>query len=249
MNHEPLSVTLAFLAGMVSFVSPCVLPIVPSYISFITGLSFDQLTGKNGTVEKAEVTKTTVVNSLAFIFGFSALFIGFGASASFIGEFLLTYQEAIRRVGGLIIVIFGLFIAGILKVPFLNKEFRLPARKRTSTLAGTFLIGVGFAAGWTPCVGPILGSILFFAGSEGNVLKGIELLAFYSLGLAVPFFLSAVMFNSFLGRFSQISRWIPTITKVSGGVLVVMGVLVFANAFSILSSFLTQHHIGWTSNL
>jgi len=249
MNQEPLSITLAFLAGMVSFVSPCVLPIVPSYISFITGLSFDQLTGKNGSIEKAEVTKTTVVNALAFIFGFSALFIGFGASASFLGEFLLTYQEAIRRVGGVIIVIFGLFISGILRVPFLNREFRLPAQKRTSTLAGTFLIGVGFAAGWTPCVGPILGSILFFAGSEGNVMKGIELLSFYSLGLAVPFFFSAVMFNAFLGRFSRISRWIPTITKVSGGVLVVMGLLVFVNAFSILSSFLTQHHIGWTSNL
>ncbi len=249
MNHEPLSITLAFAAGMVSFVSPCVLPIVPSYISFITGLSFDQLTGKEGTIRKQEVTKTTVTNALAFIVGFSALFIGFGASASFIGEFLLTYQEAIRRVGGVIIILFGLFIAGWIKLPLLNREFRLPASRRTSTLAGTALIGVGFAAGWTPCVGPILGSILFFAGSEGNVMKGIELLSFYSLGLAVPFFLSAVMFNSFLGRFSQISRWIPVITKVSGGVLVVMGVLVFVNAFSILSSFLTQHHIGWTSTL
>lgn len=249
MDHSSVTIPLSFLAGLVSFVSPCVLPIVPSYISFVTGLSFDDLTGKNTAFSRQEVTQTTLWHSLIFVAGFSSLFIGFGASASYVGQFLLTYQEVIRKIGGILIVFFGLFIAGWLRIPFLNQEFRLPVGQRKSTVVGTFLIGVGFAAGWTPCVGPILGSILFFAGTQGKVLRGIELLTAYSMGLAVPFLLSALMFNSFLGSFRQISRWIPLITKSSGVFLIVMGVLIFTNAFSILSAFLTQHHIGWTSTL
>ena len=249
MDHSAVTLPLSFLAGLVSFVSPCVLPIVPSYISFVTGLSFDDLTGKNSEISRQEVTRTTLWHSLIFVAGFSALFIGFGASASFVGQFLLTYQEVIRKVGGILIVFFGLFIAGWIRIPFLNQDFKLPVRQRKSTVIGTFLIGVGFAAGWTPCVGPILGSILFYAGTQGQVVRGIELLTFYSMGLALPFLLSAGMFNSFLGSFRQISRWIPLITKSSGVFLVVMGVLIFTNAFSILSAFLTQHHIGWTSTL
>ncbi|MCL4462154.1 MAG: cytochrome c biogenesis protein CcdA [Nitrospirae bacterium] len=249
MDHSSVTLPLSFLAGLVSFVSPCVLPIVPSYISFVTGLSFDDLTGKNSEMTRQEVTRTTVWHSLIFVAGFSALFIGFGASASFVGQILLTYQEVIRKVGGILIVFFGLFIAGWIRIPFLNQEFKLPVGKRKSTVIGTFLIGVGFAAGWTPCVGPILGSILFFAGTQGEVIRGIELLTAYSMGLAVPFLLSAILFNSFLGSFRQISRWIPLITKSSGVFLIVMGVLIFTNAFSILSAFLTQHHIGWTSTL
>lgn len=249
MDHSSVTIPLSFLAGLVSFVSPCVLPIVPSYISFVTGLSFDDLTGKNTAFSRQEVTQTTLWHSLIFVAGFSSLFIGFGASASYVGQFLLTYQEVIRKIGGILIVFFGLFIAGWLRIPFLNQEFRLPVGQRKSTVVGTFLIGVGFAAGWTPCVGPILGSILFFAGTQGKVVRGIELLTAYSMGLAVPFLLSALMFNSFLGSFRQISRWIPLITKSSGVFLIVMGVLIFTNAFSILSAFLTQHHIGWTSTL
>jgi cytochrome c-type biogenesis protein len=249
MEHSSVTLSLSFIAGLVSFVSPCVLPIVPSYISFITGLSFDDLTGKSTALTRREVSKTTVWHSLIFIMGFSALFIGFGASASFVGQFLLTYQEVIRKVGGILIVLFGLFIAGWLKLPFLNREFRLPVGQRKSTVLGTFLIGVGFAAGWTPCVGPILGSILFYAGTQGTVSKGVELLSAYSLGLAIPFLVSALMFNTFIGSFKQVSRWIPAITKLSGAFLVLMGVLIFSNAFSVLSAFLTQHHIGWTSTL
>ncbi len=249
MDHPSVTIPLSFLAGLVSFVSPCVLPIVPSYISFVTGLSFDDLTGKNSSFSRSEVTKTTMWHSLIFVLGFSTLFVGFGASASFVGQFLLTYQTVIRKLGGILIVLFGLFIAGWLKLPFLNHEFRLPVGQRKSTVLGTFLIGVGFAAGWTPCVGPILGSILFYAGTQGKVVKGIELLSAYSLGLAIPFLLSALMFNSFLGSFKQISRWIPAITKFSGVFLILMGVLIFTNAFSIISAFLTQHHIGWTSTL
>ena len=249
MAHQPISWTLAFLAGLVSFVSPCVLPIVPSYVSYITGLSFEELTGKSQTISRNIIVRESLLHSLVFSLGFSTLFIGFGASASFLGEVLLTYQDIIRRLGAILIILFGLFIAGWLRIPFLSREMHLPFLGKKATLSGSFLVGFGFAAGWTPCVGPILGAILFYAGTQGTVMKGVLLLSFYSLGLAIPFILASVLFNMFLGSMRSLRQWMPWITRISGGFLVVMGVLIFTNAFTILSAFLTQHHIGWTPNL
>lgn len=249
MSHQPISWTLAFLAGLVSFVSPCVLPIVPSYVSYITGLSFEELTGKSVTVSREVILRESLLHSLVFSLGFSTLFIGFGASASFLGELLLTYQDVIRKLGAVLIILFGLLIAGWLRIPFLSRDLHLPFLGKKATLSGSFLVGFGFAAGWTPCVGPILGAILFYAGTQGTVMKGVSLLSFYSLGLALPFILSSVLFNVFLGSMKSIRRFMPWITRFSGGFLVVMGILIFTNAFTIISAFLTQHHIGWTPDL
>jgi cytochrome c-type biogenesis protein len=249
MAHQHISWALAFLAGLVSFVSPCVLPIVPSYVSYITGLSFEELTGRTQNLSRAVILRESITHSLVFSLGFSTLFIGFGASASFLGELLLTYQDVIRKLGAILIILFGLLIAGWLRIPFLSRELHLPFLGKKATLSGSFLVGFGFAAGWTPCVGPILGAILFYAGTQGTVMKGVLLLTFYSLGLAIPFILASALFNLFLGSMRSIRQWMPWITRVSGGFLVVMGVLIFTNAFTILSAFLTQHHIGWTPNL
>lgn len=249
MAHQPISWTLALLAGLVSFVSPCVLPIVPSYVSYITGLSFEELTGKSRAVSRSVIVRESLLHSLVFSLGFSTLFIGFGASASFLGEVLLTYQDVIRKLGAILIILFGLLIAGWLRIPFLSRELHMPFLGKKATISGSFLVGFGFAAGWTPCVGPILGAILFYAGTQGTVMKGVTLLSFYSLGLAIPFILASVLFNVFLGSMRSIRQWMPWITRVSGSFLIVMGVLIFTNAFTILSAFLTQHHIGWTPNL
>ncbi len=249
MAHQHISWALAFLAGLVSFVSPCVLPIVPSYVSYITGLSFEELTGRTQNLSRAVILRESITHSLVFSLGFSTLFIGFGASASFLVELLLTYQDVIRKLGAILIILFGLLIAGWLRIPFLSRELHLPFLGKKATLSGSFLVGFGFAAGWTPCVGPILGAILFYAGTQGTVMKGVLLLTFYSLGLAIPFILASALFNLFLGSMRSIRQWMPWITRVSGGFLVVMGVLIFTNAFTILSAFLTQHHIGWTPNL
>src|SRR5436189_4260872 len=157
-----ISLVAAFSAGLLSFVSPCVLPLIPSYISYITGLSIEQLT--DSTV-RSKFKKTIVVNALLFIAGFSAVFVSFGASASFIGQVLIAYQDHIRRIGGILIVIFGLYLLGILNINFLKMEHRFQFRNRPVGYVGSFLIGVAFAAGWTPCVGPVLGTILLYAST------------------------------------------------------------------------------------
>ena len=193
-SGQNISLLLAFSAGLFSFLSPCVLPLVPSYVSYITGLSFEDLTNKT---ERTDILKTTVFNSLLFILGFSVVFISLGASASYIGKLMVSYQEIIRKVGGVIIIIFGLFIMGILKMNFLQVEKKMHIKSKPAGYIGSFLVGIGFAAGWTPCVGPILGSILLFASTSGSVATGIKLLTIYSIGLALPLFISALAINSF----------------------------------------------------
>ena len=173
-----ISLVAAFSAGLLSFVSPCVLPLVPSYISYITGLSVEQLTDAG---ERSKFKTAIVVNALLFIAGFSSVFIAFGASASFIGQMLITYQDHIRRIGGIMIIVFGLYLLGILNLNFLKMEHRYQFRNRPAGYLGSFLIGVAFAAGWTPCVGPVLGTILLYASTTDSLLNGIVLLACYSL--------------------------------------------------------------------
>src|SRR4029078_11603945 len=160
-----ISLVAAFTAGLLSFVSPCVLPLVPSYISYVTGLSIEQLT--DSTV-RSKLKKTIVINALLFIGGFSAVFISFGASASFIGQALVTYQDYVRRIGGIVIVIFGLYLLGIFNISFLKMEHRFQFRNRRVGYVGSFLVGVAFAAGWTPCVGPVLGTIFLYASTTDS---------------------------------------------------------------------------------
>ena len=228
-----LTFPLAFLAGVLSFLSPCVLPLVPSYISFITGMSFEDLTEKG----KNKITFTTLVNSIVFSLGFSVVFISLGASSSIIGIWFFQFQDLIRIVGGVMIIIFGLFTAGVLKMDFLQREKKFHLRGRPAGYIGTFLIGMTFAAAWTPCIGPILGSILLVASSEGSTAYGIQLLAVYSLGLAIPFITSALAFNTFLGYSKNITRHMRVVMIISGIILVVFGLLLLTDRFKLLAAY------------
>ncbi len=241
-SGQNISLLLAFSAGLFSFLSPCVLPLVPSYVSYITGLSFEDLTNKT---ERTDILKTTVFNSLLFILGFSVVFISLGASASYIGKLMVSYQEIIRKVGGVIIIIFGLFIMGLLKLNFLQVEKKLHIKSKPAGYVGSFLVGIGFAAGWTPCVGPILGSILLYASTSGSVSTGIQLLTIYSIGLALPLFISAVAINSFLSYFKKFHRYIRIVTISSGILLVFLGILIYTNSLSLITFYLYKFGIGW----
>jgi cytochrome c-type biogenesis protein len=173
---KDISFPLAFLAGLLSFLSPCVLPLIPSYVSFITGISFKDLTVG---IERKRIRYLTMTNSLAFIAGFSSVFIGLGISSSAIGNFLFQYMDMIRMIGGVLVIIFGFFIAGFLELDFLMKEKKIHLSGKPAGYIGTFVVGMTFAAGWSPCIGPILGAILVYAGSKGSALYGFQLLAAY----------------------------------------------------------------------
>ncbi len=225
MNN--VSFPLAFMAGVLSFLSPCVLPLVPSYVSFITGMSFEDLTGS---ADRKRVRNLTITNSLVFIAGFSAVFIALGASSSAAGRILFRYQEWIRIIGGILIIIFGLFIAGFLKLDFLMRERKVHLGGKPAGYIGIFAIGMTFAAaGWTPCIGPILGSILLFASAKGSAVYGIKLLSVYSLGLAAPFFISSLAINSFLSYSKKLQRHMQVIMIISGILLIAFGIIMLTN--------------------
>ncbi len=230
-----LSYTLAFVAGMASFLSPCVLPLVPSYVTFITGISFEDLTA---TRDRARVRFLTITNSLAFILGFSFVFIMLGASSSFIGRIFFEYKDIIRIVGGILIIVFGLFISGILKMDFLMRERKIHLSGKPAGYIGTFLIGMTFAAGWTPCIGPILGSILIFAGSKGSASYGLKLLAVYSLGLALPFFVASLAINTFISYSRRIQKYMRVIMLLSGIILIVFGIMLLTDQVKELAGLL-----------
>jgi cytochrome c-type biogenesis protein len=232
----------AFSAGLLSFVSPCVLPLVPSYISYISGLSIDQLSKAE---ERSRFRKEIVVNSLLFIFGFSAVFIAFGASASLVGQLLITYQDFVRKLGGVLIIIFGLYLLGVLNLRFLATEKRFHFKSRPAGYLGSVLVGVAFAAGWTPCVGPVLGTILLYASTTDSLLNGVALLTAYSLGLGLPLFATALGVDRFLAYFKQVRAYLWGVSAVCGVFLVAVGVLIYANSLTIITSFLEQHGIGW----
>jgi cytochrome c-type biogenesis protein len=239
---QHISLLAAFTAGLLSFVSPCVLPLVPSYISYITGLSVDQLMDA---AERTKFKKVIVVNSLIFIAGFTAVFVAFGASASLVGQALITYQEHLRRIGGIVIILFGLYLLGILNLSFLKMEHRFQFRNRPAGYLGSFLIGVAFAAGWTPCVGPVLGTILLYASTTDSLSSGVILLTCYSLGLGLPLFLTALGVDRFLGYFKEVRAYLWGVSTVSGALLVVVGVMIYGNSLTMITSFLERYGIGW----
>ena len=201
-----LSIVVAFVGGLFSFLSPCVLPLFPSYLSFITGMSVDQLQSAAG---DDRGRGWILAHSLAFVAGFSMVFVGMGASFSALGQLLFDYRERIRLVGGLLIIVFGLYVAGVLRLGFLGRYQQLQLRSKPAGLIGSWLVGVTFAIGWTPCVGPILGSILSLAGTAETVSTGVALLSAYSAGLALPFVLSSVALGAFLAAFRRFRPWIP----------------------------------------
>jgi cytochrome c-type biogenesis protein len=241
-----VSLFVAFAAGFLSFVSPCVLPLLPSYVSFLTGLSMDQLTGGE---ETGRVRRLVLLNSALFVAGFTTVFVGLGASATLVGQFLLTYQGALTRVAGAVIVLFGLYVMGAIQPRWLMADKRVHLDRKPPGFVGSYLVGMAFAAGWTPCVGPILGAILLMASTAEGTGHGMLLLTAYSMGLAVPFFATALALNTFMARFAAFSRHMRTVSVVSGVFLVAVGVLIFLDAFTVFSSFLTQHGIGWTIDL
>lgn len=230
---ESLGVLVAFSAGLFSFLSPCVLPLFPSYLSLITGMSVDRLTAGETRGDRRRV----IVHSLAFIIGFSAVFVALGASFSAAGQLLLDYREWIRPIGGALIIVFGLYIAGVLRISWLGRTQQLQLKTKPASYVGSLLVGVTFAIGWTPCVGPILGSILTLAGTVETVQKGVGLLLAYSAGLALPFFLSSLALGGFLRVFKQYRPFIGVVERAAGILLVVVGLLVLTNYFVVLNSF------------
>ena len=242
-SFNQVSLLAAFSAGFLSFISPCVLPLVPSYLSYITGLTVEELSD----VQERERFRTAImVNALLFIAGFSSVFIAFGASASFIGQLLYEYQDVIRKVGGVLIALFGLYLMGILKLPFLMTERKLfHFEKRPLGYIGSFLVGTAFAAGWTPCVGPVLGGILAYASTKDSMQDGIVLLTSYSAGLGLPFFLTAFGVDKFLTHFKSWRRYLGGVSIVSGVLMVAIGVMLYANSVTMITSFLERNGIGW----
>ncbi len=230
---EPLGVLVAFSGGLFSFLSPCVLPLFPSYLSLITGMSVDRLTAGM----TPEGRRRVIAHSLAFILGFSAVFVALGVSFSAAGQLLLDYRDWIRRLGGALIIVFGLYIAGVLKLGWLGRTQQIQLRAKPASYVGSLLVGVTFAIGWTPCVGPILGSILTLAGTTETVRKGIRLLVAYSAGLALPFFLSSLALGGFLRFFKRYRPFIGLVERTAGVLLVIVGLLVLTNYFVILNSF------------
>ena len=228
-----VGVAIACGAGVLSFLSPCVLPLVPSYLSFVTGMSLEDL-------QEGVDRRATFIHSILFVVGFSAIFMILGASASFLGQFLRVYEVWIARVGGVIIILLGLHLAGAFRLAPLLRERRIHLHDKPAGYLGTLGVGAAFGAGWTPCIGPVLGAILTYAASQDQFWSGVFLLAVYSAGLAIPFLLSALALDAFLKAFSRFRRLLPVIQVGSGILLVILGVLLLTGSFTILSSFLTR---------
>ncbi len=243
MLSSHVSLFAAFSAGLLSFVSPCVLPLVPSYVSYMTGLSLEQLMDVSA---RQRLRKAMLLNSLLFIGGFSSVFIAFGASASLVGQVLYGYQDLIRKIGAVVIVIFGLSLLASCRWNVLMTERRLFAfHRRPVGYVGSFLVGTAFAAAWTPCVGPILGAILAYASTTESMSSGVLLLTAYSLGLGLPFLITAFSVEKFLNSFHKARRWFRGVSVVSGVCLVLVGVLLYVDSFALLTGVLERNGIGW----
>lgn len=233
---------VAFTSGLLSFLSPCVLPVIPSYLSFISGVSLEDMTGARA---ERVVRRRVVLNSLAFILGFSVVFVSLGVSASFLGGLFAGYRRFIRLAGGALIILVGVYMMGVLKIPALDRYFQVNLKDKPAGYFGSALIGVTFAVAWIPCVGPILGAILTWAATSGRVSEGVFLLSSYAAGLAVPFFLSAVAINSFF-QFSQaFRRYIGYVHAVAGVLLVIVGILLVTDYFTLLNTYAIRFTPQW----
>jgi len=232
---EGLSIPLAFVAGVVSFLSPCVLPLVPGYISMLSGASIEELKAGAGTALVARIFR----NSIAFVVGFSVVFITLGASATAVGRFLVAQRTTFNIVAGIIIIIFGLHLIGLVKIPFLYREARVNTGAPRRGLLGAFVLGFAFAFGWTPCIGPILTGILALAALRDTVFQGMFLLAIYSAGLAIPFVLTGLGLSQFLKFYSGFRKHLQIVEVLSGVLLIAIGVLMAFNKLGMLSGYLS----------
>ena len=233
MTSLPLPIA-AFVAGLVSFLSPCVLPLVPGYVSLISGVGVEELKS-----QESRLLQKMMLNSISFILGFSVVFITLGAISTEVGQLLARYKSSLAQVAGVVIILFGLHLTGIFRINALYADKRLHGVKGGSTAGGAFLIGFAFAFGWTPCVGPILAVILGFAAAQDSVFKGILLLTIYSMGLAVPFLLTSLGIERFLKFYSRFRSHMHALEVASGALLIVLGVLLVFGRFTILSNYLS----------
>jgi cytochrome c-type biogenesis protein len=226
-----LGIVIAFTAGLLSFLSPCVLPLIPSYVTFITGLSLEE-------VQKTR--RLALIHSLLFILGFTLIFLALGATATVLGRALLVHREWISRVGGVLVIIFGLYLLGIFNIAAFARERRVHLADKPIGYLGTVLVGIAFGAGWTPCIGPILGSILIYTSSSADLGRGLGLLTAYSMGLAVPFLAASLAINHFISFFARARTHMVWIGKAGGVLLILVGVLLLTDYFTVLAGYLQR---------
>lgn len=234
-----IGLAVAFAAGALSFLSPCVFPLLPSYVGVISGLSMDELTSGDDE-ERARVRRRVLANGLIFVAGFTTVFLALGASATLLGSTLRDHRDQVAAVGGILLVLFGLILLGVLRIPGADRELRFRVRSQGARKAGVFAIGLAFGAGWTPCIGPVLAGILTLAASAASLAEGLWLLLAYSLGLALPFLAAALALRRIMPRMSQWGRWLPRLHKASGVLLIAMGVLLLTGGLTLVTSRLAR---------
>jgi cytochrome c-type biogenesis protein len=230
-DSATLGVAIAFTAGLLSFLSPCVLPLVPSYITFLTGLSIENV---------SRARRVALLHALLFIAGFTAIFVALGAGATAIGVLLGAYRDWISRIGGVLLIVFGFVLLEVLTIPALSRERRVYLAEKPVGLLGSLLVGIAFGAGWTPCIGPILGGILSLASVSTSMSRGLGLLLAYSAGLAVPFLLAALAIDRFIALLARMRRGLAWVSRISGALLIGVGVLLVTGYFTLLASWLQQ---------
>jgi len=231
VQSASLGITISFTAGLLSFLSPCVLPLIPSYVSFITGLSLDD-------VQRSR--RVTLVHSLLFIAGFTIVFLILGATATVLGQVLLRQRDWVGRIGGVLVIVLGLYLLGVFNIGALGADRRIHIANKPLGYLGTLLVGMAFAAGWTPCIGPILGGVLTYTASSADLNRGLVLLFAYSLGLAVPFLLAALMIDRFMELFQRYRGALVWMSRASGVLLVIVGLLMITGSMTILSAWLQR---------
>ncbi|HET7464166.1 MAG TPA: cytochrome c biogenesis protein CcdA [Longimicrobium sp.] len=241
MQAQSLGLFVAFSAGLLSFLSPCVLPLVPSYASFITGMSLEELERS----DTARTRRTVLVHGALFVLGFTCVFVALGASATFIGALLKYASRGVQAVGGVLLILFGLYLIGLFRLPGAGREWRMHLAEKPVGFLGTFLVGVTFGAGWTPCIGPVLGGILTMAAARGSMGQGMGLLAVYSAGLAIPFLLSTVLIEWFLTGFRRFRPLLPWVNRVSGALLLLVGFLMLTGSFTQMSAWMNGLTPEW----
>ena len=229
MDEVSLGITISFTAGLLSFLSPCVLPLIPSYVSFITGLSIDEVQHSR---------RVTFAHSLLFIAGFTIVFLALGATATVLGRLLVRHRDWVGRIGGVLVIVLGLYLLGVFNIGVLAREKRVHIANKPLGYLGTLVVGMAFAAGWTPCIGPILGGVLTYTASSADLNRGLVLLFAYSLGLAVPFLLAALMIDRFMELFQRYRGALVWISRASGVLLVVVGILMITGSMTVLSAWL-----------
>jgi cytochrome c-type biogenesis protein len=231
MFTQTVSFPAALVAGLLSFFSPCVLPLIPAYFTFITGFSIEELTKEYN----SEIRKKVFFSTFLFVLGFSLVFISMGASASYLGGLIYTYKKLIRIIGGILIIILGVHLTGLIRIPGLDFEKRINLEKKPLHFLGTLIIGMAFGAGWSPCIGPLLGSILIIAGSQETVWQGVLLLGIYSAGLAIPFIIISIFINFLLIFIKKASKVLKYVNVVAGVVLIVVGLILLSNKLYVFS--------------